>query len=184
MKLSNYAQKTFADSYQKHIKIAPKIIKNPLKIDPWRASGTPWRPYLSQGRFLDHFWLHFRPQKGLQNRQKIDNFLDLFLNDFLEPLFHAFGLHLGSQNDPKKRQKRDPIREHENHWFCCYLLHFSHIEGSKKSSFLVLFGDPFLDTFSRPLFHRFWTLLGNLLGPFGHPKSTLKNTPKKDTKKE
>ena len=44
--------KTFAESYQKHTKIAPKIVKNPLKIDPWRASGTPWRPYLSQEPFM------------------------------------------------------------------------------------------------------------------------------------
>ena len=106
--------KTFAESDQKHTKIAPKIIKNPLKIDPWRASGTPWGPYLSQGRFLDHFWLRFRPQKGPQNRSKIDHFLDMFLNDFWEPLFHAFGLHLGSQNDPKMRPKRVPTRNQKN----------------------------------------------------------------------
>ena len=82
-------------------------------------------------------------QKGPQNRSKIDHFLDLFLNDFLEPLFHAFGLHLGSQNDPKKRPQRDLRREHENIRFCGYLLHLRHIEGSWKSSFLVLFWNPF-----------------------------------------
>ena len=82
------------------------MINIPSKIDPWRASGTPWGPYLSQGWFLDHFWLHFGPQQGPQKRSKIDHFLDLFLNDFLEPLFHAFGLHLGSQNDPKLKPKR------------------------------------------------------------------------------
>ena len=91
-----------------------------------------------------------------------------------------FGLPKRPQNDTKK----GPNTKTKKHRFCYYLLYLRHIEGSKKSSFLVLFGDPFSDTFSRPLFHRFWTLLGTLLGPFGHQKSTLKNTPKKDTKKE
>ena len=106
---------TFAESYQKHTKIAPKIIKHPLKIDPWRASGTPWGPYLSQGRFLDHCWLHFRPRKGPQNRPQKINVLYLFLNDFLEPFVCACCFHFGPQNDPKKRPKRDPRPEHENH---------------------------------------------------------------------
>ena len=74
---------TFAESDQKHTKIAPKIVKNPLKIDPWRASGTPWRPYLRQEPFMYPLCTHFEPQKGPQNRSKIDHFLDMFLNDFL-----------------------------------------------------------------------------------------------------
>ena len=84
---------------QKTPNVAPKIIENPPKIDPWRASRTPWRPYLRQETFMYPIWLHFGPQMGPQNRPKIYHFLNLFLNDFLEPLFHAFGLHLGSQND-------------------------------------------------------------------------------------
>ena len=106
--------KPFAKSNQKDTKIDPKIIKIPPKIDPWRASGTPWRPYLRQDPFMYPIWLHFGPQMGPQNRPKIGHFLDIFLNDFLEPLFHAFGLHLGSQNDPKKRPQREPRPEHEN----------------------------------------------------------------------
>ena len=93
--------KTFAESDQKHIKIAPKIIKNPLKIDPWRASGTPWRPYLRQEPFMYPLCTHFEPQKGPQNRSKIDHFLDLFLIDFLEPIFMLLASIWAPKTAPK-----------------------------------------------------------------------------------
>ena len=114
-------------------------------------------------------WLHFRPQMGPQNRSKIDHSLDLFLNDFWEPLFHAFDLHLGSQNTSKKRPKSEPTPNHKIHWFCCYLLHLSHFWGSWKSSLLSLCWTLFLNIFSIPLFHRCCTLLITLLGPHWHP---------------
>ena len=143
--------KTFAEIDQKHTKIAPKIIKNPLKIDPWRASGTAWRPYLSQGRFLDHFWLHFGPQKGPQNRPKINYFLDLFLNDFWEPFFHAFGIHLDPQNDPKMRPKRDPTRKQKNVDFAAIYYTCATLRGPENHHFWCFFGTlfhiPFRDLF-------------------------------------
>ena len=61
---------TFAESDQKHIKIAPKIVKNPLKIDPWRASGTLWNTYLKNYQFLIDVWLHFGPQRDPKIDQK------------------------------------------------------------------------------------------------------------------
>ena len=105
----------------------------------WNTLATLLEPRALYVPFMYPIWLHFGPQKGPQNRSKIDQFLNLFLNDFLEPLFHAFGLHLGSQNETKK----DPKRKHKNHRFCYYLLHLGHMQGSRKSSFLVLFRNPF-----------------------------------------
>ena len=56
------------------------------------------------------------------------------------------------------------------------LTHFEHIQGSWKWSFWELFWYPFPSTVSEPLFDRFWTILGTLLDPFGHPKSTPQKT--------
>ena len=130
---SNTYIRVFEDAQnpcQNHHKIDPKIIKNPTKIDPWTHPGS----LLEQRSLLRPLISPFLAPKGSpmgpQNRSKIDHFLNIILVPFLEPLFHAFGLHLGSQNDPKKRPQRDPRPEHENHRFCYYLLHFSHIQGS------------------------------------------------------
>ena len=128
---------------QHHHKIAPKIMKNPSKIDPWTLPGT----LLDQRSLLRPLISPFLAPKGSpmgpQNWSKIDHFLDLFLNDFWKSLFHTFCLHLGSQNDPKMRPKRELRPKHEKHRFCYYLLHFSHIQGSWISAFLVLFWDSF-----------------------------------------
>ena len=89
-------------------KIGPKIIKNPLKIDPWPPPGTLleqrslWRPLISP------FLAPKGSPVGPQNRPKIDHFLDMFLNDFWEPLFDALGLHVASQHTSKMRPKRVP----------------------------------------------------------------------------
>ena len=115
------------------------MIKNRCQNRPLEPLRTLLEARSLLGALICTFLAPFGTPKGPQNRSKIDHFLDLFLNDFWEPLFHAFGLHLGSQNDPKMRPKREPRPEHENHRFCCYLVHLSHIEGSRKSSFLMLF---------------------------------------------
>ena len=89
-------------------KIAPKMIKNPSKIDPQRAPETLLERRSLLGPLICTFLAPFGTPKGPQNRSKIDHFLDLFLNDFLEPLFHAFGLHLGSQKrDQKETQDQN-----------------------------------------------------------------------------
>ena len=159
------------------------MVKNRSQIDPLRAPGTllEWRSLL--GPLICTFLAPFGTPKGPQNQSKNNHFLDLFLNDFWEPLFHAFGLHLGSKNTSKMRPKRGPTQNIENHRFCCYLHHFSNIWGSWKSPFWELFWYPFWDAVSRPLFDRFWTLLGTLLGPLWHPKGSPKNTLKKDPPK-
>ena len=134
---------------------------------------------------FDRFFAPFWTPKGPQNRSKIDHVFDLFLNDFLEPLFEAFGLHLGSQNDPKNRPKRVSKRTHKNHRFCCYLLQYTlaTLRVLKIIIFSIFFG-PFLRYLFETSFSSILDPFGDLLGPFGHQKSTLKNTPKKDTKKE
>ena len=53
-----------------HPKIGLKLIKNPPKIDPWRASGTLWNPYLKNDRFWVDFWLQFGPQRDPKIDQK------------------------------------------------------------------------------------------------------------------
>ena len=75
--------------------------------DPLATLLEPRAPYVP---FMYPIWFHFGPQMGPQNRSKIDHCLDLCLTSFLGPLFHAFGLHLGSQNDPKMKLKRVPTR--------------------------------------------------------------------------
>ena len=144
------------------------MIKNPSKIDPQRAPET----LLEQRSLLEPlicaFLALFGTPMGPQNRSKINHFVDLFFNDFWEPLFHAFGLRLGSQNDPKKRPKREPRTERENHRFCNYVLYLSHIEGSKKSSFWVLFGT----LFKIPFRDHFFIDFGSFWGPFWDPLGT------------
>ena len=162
--------KTFPESDQKHIKIAPKIIKNPLKIDPWRASGTPWRPYLSQGRFLDHFWLHFRPQKGPQNQPKIEQFLCLLLHDFLEPLFHALGINLAPKTTPKRDHKETQDQNTKIIYFAAIYYTCATLRGPENHHFWCFFGTlfkiPFRDLFFID-FEPFW-------GPFWDPLGTKK----------
>ena len=130
----------------------------------WSILGSLWAPI------------------GAQHRSKIDHFFVIILRDFWEPLFDALGLHWSSQNTSKRRPKRDPKQNIQNHRFCCYLLHLGYIRGSWKSSFWELFWYPFPSTLSEPLFDRFWTILGTLLDPFGHPKSISKKTQKKTPK--
>ena len=146
---------------------------------PLERLGTLLEARSLLGILICTFLAPFGTPKGPQNQSKIDHFLDLFLNDFWEPLFRAFGLHLGSKNTSKMRPKRGPIQNIENHRFCNYLHHFSNIRGSRKSTFWELSWYPFWDTVSEPLFHRFWSLLGTLLRPLGHPKKH----PKKHLKK-
>ena len=130
------------------------------------------------GALICTFLAPFGTPKGPQNRSKIDHCLDMFLDDFWEPLFHASGLHLGSQNDPKWNPKGtqdqntkiidfDAITIREPHW------------GVLK---IVICG-AFLGPFLRYLFE---TSFPSIVDPLGDPFGTLwasKKHPKKHLKK-
>ena len=77
-----------------------------------REGGVARRGHL--GVPLEPVWLHFGHH---------------FFDVFLKWLFGGLGLHLGSQNTSKMRPKRGSKSKHENHRFCCYLLHFGDIQG-------------------------------------------------------
>ena len=110
-------------------------------------------------------WPHFGPQKGPQNRSKIDHFLGLFLNDFLEPLFDAFGLHLGSQKDPKTRQKEVPTRYQKIIDFAAIYYTCATLRGPENHHFWCFFGTLFKIPFRDHFFNDF----GPFWGPFGDP---------------
>ena len=141
------------------------MIKHRCQIDPWSPPRTPLGARSLLGILISTFLAPFGTPMGPQNRSKIDHVVDLFLNDFWEPLFHAFGFHLASKTTSKMRPKRDPTPIHENHRFCFYLQHVSHIQGSQK---MIIF-DTFLIPFLRcPFGTSFWSIFD----PFGDPLGT------------
>ena len=171
-----YTSKNLRKSSQNSSKIGPKSFQN----RPLGPSGTPTWKMIDFWSILGSILDPKGTPKSIKNRSFFRPVFEWLFGTTFSCFWPPFWLPKRPQNETKK----GPNTKSKNHRFCCYLLHLRHIEGSLKSSFLVLFWNPFLDTFSRPLFHRFWTLLGTLLGPFGHQKSTLKNTPKKDNKKD
>ena len=119
------------------------------------------------------------PKRDPKIDQKIDHFLYLFLNDFLEPLFDAFDLHLGSQNDPKMIPKRVPIRNQKIIDFAVIYCTCATLRGPENHHFWCFFGT----LFKIPFRDLFFIDFGPFWGPFGHQKSTLKNTQTKNTEK-
>ena len=118
----------------------------------------------------DRFWAPFWTPKGPQNRSKIDNCLDVFLNDFLEPLFHAFGLHFGFQNDPKMKAKRVPTQNHKIIDLACIYYTLAISRGPENHHFGYFFGT----LFKIPFRDLFFVDVGPFWGPFWDPLGTKK----------
>ena len=174
MKLSTYTHETLhwklPKTHQNRFKNQQKSFQNRPLESLWDPLATLLEPRALYVPFMYPIWLHFWPQKGPQNRPKIDHFLDLFLNDFLEPLFHAFGLHFGSQNDPKMRPKRVPTRNQKIIDFAVIYYTWATLRGPENHHFGYFFGTlfeiPFRDLFLIDFWH-FW-------GPFWDPWGTKK----------
>ena len=136
-------------------KNSPKSILEGL----WRPLGNhPWSKVFPRPHFW-RFWLHFEPPF----EPVWVHFGHHFFDVFLKWLFDGLGLHLGSQNTSKMRSKRGSKPRPENHRFCNYLQHLSHIQGSWKSSFFDVFLEPCFGWASGAHFGDFGSLLGSLL---------------------
>ena len=108
---------------------APKRVPKPLRNQSWRGSGGLLGAILEtrclQEVIFDDFGSILGPPLGPVWAHFGHHFLDVFL----KCLFDGFGLHLGSQNTSKMRPKRGSKPKAEIRRFCCYLLHFGHIQG-------------------------------------------------------
>ena len=76
---------------------------------------------------FDGFGLHLGSVLGPPLGPVWGHFGHHFFDVFLKGLFDGLGLHLDPQNTSKMRPNRGSKSRPENHRFCYYLLHFSHI---------------------------------------------------------
>ena len=107
----------------------PEMVPKPLQNRSWRGSGGLLGATLETRSFEDLILGDFGSILGPPLGPVWAHFVHHFFVVFLKCLFEGFGLHLGSQNTSKMRPKRWSKSKHENHRFCCYLLHFGDIQG-------------------------------------------------------
>ena len=175
-------------SFKNYSKMPPKGLQNRC----WRAHGSHLGAFVDERLIQDVIFDNFGSLLGAL----WDHFGGLFWNiclvSFWGGLWDLFLIDLGPQNASKKRPKRESKQKPENHRFCCYLLHLSHSQGSKKWSMLMLFGDPFLGVIFGPDFDDFCSLLGShfgdicrcFLGTFLWPFLEHRKKTKRDPKRE
>ena len=157
----NYVRKT-----NEH---GPKMVPKPLQNRPWRGSGGLLGATLETRCFQDLIFDDFGSILGPPLGPVWDHFGYHFFDVFLKWLFDGLGLHLGSQNTSKMNPKRGSKSKHENHRFCCYLLHFGHIQGCWKLWFFNVSLDPLLGWLFEPIL----MILAPFWGPFSRSRWTL-----------
>ena len=136
--------KNMLENWRKCLQNGPKTSPESILEGVWRPLGShPWSKVLPRPHFW-RFWLQFGTPFGTS----LGSFWASFVWCFLKRLFDGPGLHLGSQNTSKIRPQREPKPKSENHIFCLYLLHFSHIQGCCISHFFrCFFWNPLLGWF-------------------------------------
>ena len=143
------------------------MVPKPLQNRAWRVSGGHLGATLETRCFQDLIFDDFGSILGPPLGPVWGHFGHHFFDVFLKGLFDGLGLHLGSQNNSKKKPKlkRGSKSRPENHWFCFYLQRLNHIWGCWKSSFF----DVFLE-------HRFGMAFGAHFGDFGSLLGSLLET--------
>ena len=107
----------------------PKMIPKPFQNRARKGSGRHLGAILETRCFQDFIFDDFGSILGPPSGPVWGHFGHHFLVFFLKWLFDGLGVHLTSQNTSKMSPKKGSESKHENHRFCCYLLHFGHIQG-------------------------------------------------------
>ena len=151
VKTSKRARQTHKSEYSKMSKIHPKIVTKwflkSWNILPKSTPGPPPGTLLEQRSLLRPLISPFLAPKGSpmgpQNRQKNRSFFRHVFEWLFGTTFSCFWPPFGLPKRPQNETKKGPNTKSKNNRFCNYLLYLSHIEGSNKSTFLLLFWDPF-----------------------------------------
>ena len=174
--------KPFTKSDQNHSNISPKMISDPPKIDPWRASETPWRPYWSQETYMYPKCTLSGSILDPKRDPKIDQKSIIVETCFWKTFWNHVFMLLASIWAPKTTLKWDQKgTQHENKKTSILLL-FTTLAPHWGVQKIIILGT-FLGSFLRYLFE---TSFSSILDPFGDPFGTLwapKKHPKKHTKK-